>query len=41
MRAIMCHEPWDYRLEEVPMPQADTGEVVIKVNAGIGTSSRR
>lgn len=33
MRAIMCREPWDYRLEEVPIPQADTGEVVIKVNA--------
>ena len=29
----MCHEPWDYRLEEVPMPEAGPGEVVIKVNA--------
>ena len=33
MRAIMCREPWDYRLEEVPMPEAGPGEVVIKVNA--------
>lgn len=33
MRAIMCREPLDYRLEEVTMPQAGPGEVVIKVNA--------
>lgn len=33
MRAIMCREPWDYRLEEVPTPQAGPGEVVVKVNA--------
>ena len=33
MRAIMCREPWDYRLEKVPMPEAGPGEVVIKVNA--------
>ncbi len=33
MRAIMCHAPMDYQLEEVPVPQAGHGEVVIKVNA--------
>jgi L-iditol 2-dehydrogenase len=33
MRAIMCRGPKDYRLEEVPMPHAGPGEVVIKVNA--------
>lgn len=33
MRAIMCRAPWDYRLEEVPTPQAGPGEVVVKVNA--------
>ncbi|MCY3740389.1 MAG: alcohol dehydrogenase catalytic domain-containing protein [Candidatus Poribacteria bacterium] len=33
MRAIMCREPWDYRLEEVPMPEAGPDEVVIKVDA--------
>lgn len=31
MRSVMCHGPWDYRLEEVATPQADAGEVVIKV----------
>lgn len=33
MRAIVCREPWDYDLQEVPMPTAGPGEVVIKVNA--------
>ena len=33
MRAIMCREPWDYRLEEVPTPRAGPGEVLVKVNA--------
>ena len=33
MRAIMCREPFDYRLEEVAMPVAGPGEVVVKVNA--------
>ena len=33
MRAIVCYEPWDYRLEDVPMPIAGPGEVVIKVSA--------
>ncbi|MBI1926477.1 alcohol dehydrogenase catalytic domain-containing protein [Candidatus Poribacteria bacterium] len=31
MRAVVCHGPWDYRLEEVPTPRADAGEVVIKL----------
>lgn len=33
MRAIMCRGPQDYQLEDVPIPQSDPGEVVIKVNA--------
>lgn len=33
MRAVVCHGPRDYRLEEVPTPQADAGEVVIRVQA--------
>ena len=33
MRAIMCRAPMDYRLEDVAIPQAGPGEVVIKVNA--------
>ena len=33
MRAIMCREPFDYRLEEVAVPRAGPGEVVVKVNA--------
>ncbi len=31
MRAVVCHAPLDYRLEEVPTPRADAGEVVIKL----------
>jgi erythritol/L-threitol dehydrogenase len=33
MQAVMCHGPRDYRLEELPTPQADVGEVIIKVQA--------
>ena len=33
MRAVMCRQPWDYRLEDVPVPQAEAGEVVVKVKA--------
>lgn len=33
MQAIVCHAPLDYRLEEVPIPHAGLGEVIIKVNA--------
>jgi threonine dehydrogenase-like Zn-dependent dehydrogenase len=29
----MCRGPQDYRLEEVPLPEAGPGEVVIKINA--------
>lgn len=32
MQAIVCHAPFDYRLEELPIPRAGPGEVVIKVN---------
>ena len=33
MRAVVCHAPEDYRLEEKPTPQAGPGEVVIQVDA--------
>jgi threonine dehydrogenase-like Zn-dependent dehydrogenase len=33
MRGIVCHGPEDYRLEEVPVPQAGSGEIVIRVEA--------
>lgn len=33
MRAVVCHGPEDYRLEELPTPQAGPGEVVIRVDA--------
>ncbi len=33
MQAIVCHAPLDYRLEEVPIPHAGPGEIVIKVTA--------
>lgn len=33
MRAVVCHGPEDYRLEEVETPQAGPGEVVVKVDA--------
>ncbi|NLI00403.1 MAG: alcohol dehydrogenase catalytic domain-containing protein [Chthonomonadales bacterium] len=33
MQAVICHGPGDYRLGEVPTPLADSGEVVIKVEA--------
>ena len=29
MPAVVCHGPYDYRLEEVPVPEAGPGEVVI------------
>ncbi|HIA65639.1 TPA: erythritol/L-threitol dehydrogenase [Candidatus Poribacteria bacterium] len=31
MPAVVCHGPYDYRLEEVPVPEAELGEVVIQV----------
>ena len=33
MRAVICREPLDYRLEEVPVPRAEAGEVVVEVKA--------
>jgi threonine dehydrogenase-like Zn-dependent dehydrogenase len=33
MRAVVCHGPEDYRMEEVPAPTAGPGEVVIRVEA--------
>ena len=33
MQAIVCHAPLDYRLEDVPIPHAGPGEVVIRVTA--------
>jgi threonine dehydrogenase-like Zn-dependent dehydrogenase len=33
MRAVVCHGPGDYRLEEVPVPQAGAGEVVVRIDA--------
>jgi len=33
MKAVMCHGPEDYRLEEVKTPQAGKGEVVVKIHA--------
>ena len=33
MRAVMCREPLDYRLEDVPVPRAEVGEVVVEVRA--------
>jgi len=33
MRAVVCHGPEDYRMEEVAVPQAGPNEVVIKVDA--------
>lgn len=33
MRAVMCRGPLDYRLEDVPVPRVEAGEVVVEVNA--------
>jgi 2-desacetyl-2-hydroxyethyl bacteriochlorophyllide A dehydrogenase len=33
MKAVVCHAPKDYRLEEVATPQAGPGEVVVRVEA--------
>ncbi|MDI3547175.1 MAG: erythritol/L-threitol dehydrogenase [Halanaerobiales bacterium] len=35
MKAIVCHGPEDYRLEEVDVPQPETGEVLVRVE-GVG-----
>ncbi|MCA1596799.1 MAG: alcohol dehydrogenase catalytic domain-containing protein [Chloroflexi bacterium] len=33
MRAVVCHGPRDYRLEELPVPEVGPGEVLIRVGA--------
>src|SRR5512138_2542037 len=33
MRSVMCYGPHDYRLEEIPVPQAGPGEVLVRVLA--------
>ncbi len=33
MRAVVCHAPEDYRLEEKPTPTAGAGEVVVRIDA--------
>src|SRR5690625_2154036 len=33
MRAVVCHGPEDYRLEERPVPKPGPGEVLVKVEA--------
>ncbi len=33
MRAVVCHGPEDYRLEEVPVPSVGPGEVLLRVSA--------
>ena len=33
MRAVVCHGPEDYRLEEVPVPTPGPGEALVKVEA--------
>jgi threonine dehydrogenase-like Zn-dependent dehydrogenase len=36
MRSIICHGPEDYRLEQIPIPQVQPGEVLVRVlGAGI------
>lgn len=42
MKAVVIHGPADYRLEEVPVPRAGPGEVVIKVDhAGVCASDAK
>jgi threonine dehydrogenase-like Zn-dependent dehydrogenase len=39
MAAVVCHAPEDYRLEEMPVPEAGPGEVLVRVkSAGICAS---
>src|SRR5687767_8828157 len=33
MPAVVCHGPRDYRFEELPVPDAGPGEVVVRVGA--------
>lgn len=42
MKAVMCHGPRDYRLEEAPVPQIGAGEVLVRVlSAGICASDMK
>ncbi len=42
MRAVICHGPEDYRLEEAPTPQIGPGEVLVRtVSAGICASDAK
>lgn len=42
MKAVVIHGPEDYRLQEMPVPQAGPGEVVIKVDhAGVCASDMK
>jgi len=42
MQAVMCHAPFDYRFEEVPVPEIGPGEVLVQVLlAGICASDAK
>jgi threonine dehydrogenase-like Zn-dependent dehydrogenase len=42
MKAVVCHGKRDYRLEDVPVPQAGAGEVIVKVrHCGICASDAK
>ena len=32
MNAVMCHGPYDYRYEQVPVPTINEDEILIKVD---------
>src|SRR5579859_5633777 len=33
MRAVVCHGPFDYRVEDRPVPKPGPGELIVKVGA--------
>ena len=33
MKAVICHGPMDYKLEEVDIPKAGPGEALVRVEA--------
>lgn len=33
MKAVVCHGPMDYKLEDIPIPKAGPGEALVKVEA--------
>ena len=42
MRSVICYGPEDYRLEEIPVPQVQPGEVLVRVlGAGICASDNK